>query len=139
MTTARRRIGDFYSPAWELFPAGLLAALLGVCLKVAAARAAAADEALAPAGPDSDLFFFSVIGILFYIASSFGGCLAVRTDDPVRDVNWFLVRFDPARVMTDPAAKERYLGTVVRMIFLVKTAVLAALLGAQIWLCFPRS
>lgn len=133
MSPAPRRIGDFYAPAWEAVPLLLVAAVLVHALAVVAPAVAAAGE---PVG--LQVMFIPIMALLFYIAATFGGWLAVRVEDPARDVNWLLVRINPARVMADPAAKERYLGTVVRTLFLVKAATLLALLAAQVWLSLPR-
>ncbi len=131
---ARRRIGDFYAPALEILPVGVLVALITVSVKYVIPKAAQMSPAIAgPFKVSLELLFLPIMGMLFYIASTFGGWMAVRVDDPAKDINWLLVRINPAKVVADPEQKERYLGKVVRTLFLVKTAVLGALLAAQIW------
>ena len=122
-----RRLGDFYAPALEVLP-GVLFLFLAFSFKCASPQAAV-----------KQVLFLPVAGALFYVTATVGTWMAIRVEDPARDVNWLLVRLDPARVITDPVQKERYLGGVVRMLFLVKTVVLAVLLVAQIRACLPNS
>lgn len=138
--TGRRRIGDFYAPALEILPLAILAALIVVTVNYVIPQAAQMTPPQAgPFKVNLEILFLPIMGILFYIASTFGGWMAVRVEDPAKDVNWLLVRVNPAKVIADPDQKERYLGRVVRTLFLVKTAILSALLAVQIWSCLPSS
>lgn len=82
----------------------------------------------------AEVVFAPVMGVLFYAACTFGAWVALRVEDPAKDINWVLVRVSPGRVMADAERKERYRGFIVRGLFLVKTFLLGAFLFVQYWI-----
>ena len=128
---ARRKIRDYYFPLWEAAPLLILAGIIGFTLRVEVPKMSQAGL-LGPNRLDPSVFFGPVMGICLYAICTFGAWVALRVEDPTRDLNWLMVRLSPARVMTDPARKERYLGAMLRLLFLMKTVLLLAIGVAQV-------